>query len=263
MKLEFINQDAQKRTLSVVDRHTIRKVSRLVGAATRKAQGPAKRINTLQLPDFLVPQRQERQEIAKLGADSKRENRSRGYLQRHLETSAEISLSYSSPDVWDQRLSHDRSYLPNIPFPLPFLPNGRKIPNDLAIFTQPDLTASLLRRAAVADVNANPRRWVKICRLAQESVLQVLPQRYGYSRCLDDAIDSVTGRIQQYLGQDAENQLNHTRVKRAYGRALRSLQTALASSNSVDWTVWYATLLLALFEVRNGVTIFMLSTDCN
>ncbi|ETI27203.1 hypothetical protein G647_09886 [Cladophialophora carrionii CBS 160.54] len=43
--------------------------------------------------------------------------------------------------------------------------------------------------------------------------------------------------------------LAQTQLERRYGRALQVLQHALDSSESIDWTVWYTTLLLALFEL--------------
>ncbi|EXJ61641.1 hypothetical protein A1O7_02070 [Cladophialophora yegresii CBS 114405] len=40
-----------------------------------------------------------------------------------------------------------------------------------------------------------------------------------------------------------------TQLEKRYGCALQVLQQALNSSEGIDWTVWYTTLLLALFEL--------------
>jgi hypothetical protein len=60
MHLEFINQDAQNRVMSRAARQTVLTVSRRAGAVTRKAQtrGAAVKINTFQMPDFLLQEPQ-------------------------------------------------------------------------------------------------------------------------------------------------------------------------------------------------------------
>jgi len=115
---------------------------------------------------------------------------------------------------------------------------------------QPDLISRLLQVASLTDALSNPKRWLNICRLAQESVVKVLPQRYGYSGCLDDAIACVGSRVRQCLIQEEGMKISCKRqVEKDYVRALRSLQTKLSSPENVSWDIWYATLLLCLFEV--------------
>lgn len=202
-RVEFINQDASNPNLSEEDRRTIRRVSRRVGAASRRQQGAAPRINTLQVPDFLLEQ-----------------------IQRPAQLSP----------------------------PLPVSPNGRQIPPELSVLLQPDLTGIILRYAAANNADADPRRWIKVCRLANDSLIHTLPRIYGYSKCLDDGIHCVITRVrwsflQQTEGQPVES--GELQIARAYDRAIRSLADSI-SSGAVDWTGWYATLLMALFEVSHS-----------
>jgi hypothetical protein len=118
---------------------------------------------------------------------------------------------------------------------------------------QPGLSQKLLADASGVDVNSDPKRWVKICRLT--SVLQFLPHMIGHSKCLDCAIDCLAERVRQCCIQVPDMALAQTQLERRYGRALQVLQNALDSSASIDWTVWYTTLLLALFEVRWGLSL--------
>ena len=113
----------------------------------------------------------------------------------------------------------------------------------------PGITAKLLAHVVSRDVHNNQLRWVKASRLGQESILGLLPRRYGHSNCLDDAINCVAGRMRLSL-VESDDRHAQWQVDRLYGRALRSLSTAL-SSDPVDWTAWYATMLLLLFEVCN------------
>lgn len=240
MDLSFINQGANTRGLSEADRSTIRRISRQVGAATRKANSNGKKVNTLQIPDFL---------ISSLGASGEVQAPSANSPKRD-------KLLKAKPkglDLRSQNISNDASVdeqgMTAIPVSLSFKPNGRLIPPAMSVFMLPELTSKLLDYAITVDLLANPARWVKTFRLSSPSALQVLPQRYGYSKCLDDAIDCAAGRIQLCLAGDKPGQSDKLEVDKLYGRALRSLSLALASSSPVDWTVWYATLTLLLSEV--------------
>ncbi|KAF2469835.1 uncharacterized protein BDR25DRAFT_343509 [Lindgomyces ingoldianus] len=183
---EFINQGPHNTRLSESDIRTVQKVSRRVGAATRREQGVQARINTLQVPDFLTQQKQ-----------------------------------------------HPLRFPP----PISFLPHRREFPSEMSILLQPDLTANLLCHAAASDAAINPRRWIKICRLANDSILHTLPQIYGYSKCLDNSIDCVVMRVRCSLQQGAEVQLRESeelRITQMYGRAIRSLSNAITSPE-VNW----------------------------
>jgi hypothetical protein len=123
------------------------------------------------------------------------------------------------------------------------------LPIELLTIMQPDLISRLLQLASVTDALSNPKRWLNICRLAQQSVVHVLPQRYGHSGCLDDAIACVGSRLHQCFITEENRLACQRQVEKDYVRALRSLQAKLNSPDSVNWDVWYATLLLCLFEV--------------
>jgi hypothetical protein len=54
MKLEFIHQDAKNRKLTDVDRRTIRRISRKVGAAARKEKLSESKANVEYIPEVHV-----------------------------------------------------------------------------------------------------------------------------------------------------------------------------------------------------------------
>lgn len=234
MQLEFINKDGEKKTLSDADRRTIRSVSRRVGAATRRERGLLARINTLQMPDFLTQQ-----------------DHTGVTLPQPLALRPNLRSPWSGSSPRRLAIQPIERLQPGliIPSSSPLLASMSVTHDDLSALMKPDIANNILRHAATADVNSNPRRWVKICQLVQASVIQILPQLYGYSTCLDDSVDCLILRISQLHFPESEAQSNYTLVDQMYRRAIRSLSSAL-SSGVVDRTVWYATLLMALFEVR-------------
>lgn len=134
---------------------------------------------------------------------------------------------------------------------LPLSSNGRHVPTELSIVLQPSLTADIIRHAAANNADADPRRWIKVCRLANDSLIHLLPQVYGYDKCLDDCIDGVVTRFRWSFLQrsgGSSTAAKEIQLALAYDRAIRSLGQTI-SSGVVDWTGWYATLLMALFEV--------------
>lgn len=238
----FIHQGPKNRTLSEVDRRTIQKVSRRAGAATRKAKGPRPRINVLQVPDFLIPEFETKPEGSHL--DNKSRDSS-GTTPLYRQTG---SHPQSPPPPEEPLAGRDIVVSAPASVPLFLQPHGSNIPEKLSVLMQPGLSQRLLDEAAIAGENASPRRWVKICRLT--AMLHFLPQMIGQRRCLDHAIECLAERARQYYAPPTDRQLGQLQLERKYGRALQSLQNALTSTPKVDWTVWYTTLLLALFEVR-------------
>ncbi|KEF63318.1 uncharacterized protein A1O9_01295 [Exophiala aquamarina CBS 119918] len=219
MQIEFIHQDAKNRKLTDVDRRTIRRISRKVGAAARKG----KLLESTANPEGVVP-------------------------ELHVVSIDEIPELVKE----DERMALKRKklLLEKISGPLSVLTVSNGLPNELFILMQPNLISRLLQVASLTDALSNPKRWLNICRIAQESVVKVLPQRYGYSGCLDDAIACVGSRVHQCLIFEEDQKLSCQRqVEKDYLRALRSLQTKLSSPDGVSWDVWYATLLLCLFEL--------------
>ncbi|KIW10463.1 hypothetical protein PV08_11427 [Exophiala spinifera] len=243
MELSFINHGANTRGLSEADRSTIRRVSRQVGAATRKANGNGKKVNTLQIPDFLMSSLRASDQVQ---APPTNDPGRQKLLKPELR-----AFDPQAPKV-SKNGSEDQLRMTTIPPALSFKPNGRPTPPAMSVFMMPDLTVKLLDYAVNVDLLANPARWVKAFRLSSPSALQILPQRYGFSKCLDDAIDCAAGRIRLCLAGDEQVESDKLEVDKLYGRALRSLSLALSSSSSVDWTVWYATLTLLLSEVLDN-----------
>ncbi|KAK5035413.1 hypothetical protein LTS07_002851 [Exophiala sideris] len=227
-QFKFINQDASNRSLSKSDHSTIRSVSRRVGAATRREKNAGTRTNALQIPDFLV---------ASEGESSTSTSTSTAHVS-HIddppEAGSKTDSHYQTPAL---ALSgrRQRDSAARATSLVRYTPNGRSIPQDVRIFMLPGLTAKLLARVVSTDVHNNQLRWAK---------------RYGHSRCLDDAIACVAGRVRLSL-VEGDHRHAQWQIDRLYGRALRSLNAAL-SSDCVDWTAWYATMLLLLFEILDN-----------
>ncbi|OAP64151.1 hypothetical protein AYL99_00123 [Fonsecaea erecta] len=241
--VQFIYQSPKSLTLSEADRRIVRKVSNTAAAATRKAKGTASRTNPLQLPDFLVFEKEDAgplgtQENAHL-TQMQQSNRTPGVQAR----AARRRLSPGEP-------SARRSRTPPLAPPLSLWPSQTDSPDYVFLLMQPGLDQKLLLEASSMGVNSDPRRWVKICRLS--TILQFLPQMIGHTRCLDYAIDCLTERVRQCCVQSPDREMALTQLERRYGRALQCLQNTLNSSRNIDWTVWYTTLLLTLFELLDN-----------
>ncbi|KAI1629232.1 hypothetical protein EDD37DRAFT_644991 [Exophiala viscosa] len=242
-QFEFINQDASNRSLSKSDHSTIRSVSRRVGAATRREKNAGTRTNALQIPDFLVASEEE---------DYTSNNTYSAHVQQlddPPEAGSDSDMHHQTPALVVSGRAQWKSEA-RITSLARYTPDGRSFPQQVCIFMLPGLTAKILTHVVSADVHNNQLRWVKACRLGQESILGLLPRRYGHSKCLDDAINCVAGRICLSL-VESNDRLARWQIDRLYGRALRSLNAAL-SSDSVDWTAWYATMLLLLFEILDN-----------
>ncbi|KIW30844.1 uncharacterized protein PV07_02537 [Cladophialophora immunda] len=248
--VQFIHHNPQNRTLSDADRRIVRRVSNKAAAATRKAKGTASKTNALQLPDFLVA------ETSKDEAES--DSRARE-TQEHAETVIQPQRARPAPDdqavAARRRLSPversvKRNYTPSVVPPLSLWPNTANSPEYVSLLMQPGLSQKLLLDASSVGVNSDPRRWVKICRLT--TILQFLPRMIGHSKCLDYAIDCLAERVRQCCVQSPDREQALTQLERRYGRALQCLQNALNSARDIDWTVWYTTLLLTLFELLDN-----------
>ncbi|OAL30887.1 hypothetical protein AYO20_08580 [Fonsecaea nubica] len=238
--VQFIHQNPKNLSLSDADRRIVRKVSNIAAAATRKAKGTAARTNTLQLPDFLLTETRDDTESGPHPRVAQENDAASHRLpqSKHTRSPAELTLARHA-DGW----RHTNSIVP----PLSPWPSTINSPEYVSLLMQPGLSQKLLLDASSVGVNSDPRRWVKICRLT--TILQFLPQMIGHSKCLDYAIDCLAGRVRQCCVQSRDrDQLVLTQLERRYGRALQCLQNALNSSRSIDWTVWYTTLLLTLFE---------------
>jgi hypothetical protein len=208
MSLQFVNTDSNHRELTDKDRRLIGRNARRVGAATRRIRGDSRKINVLQIPDFLV------------SPDEQSDNGEQPQQPPHL----------TAPSAWSIMSASACSII------------------DWSVLLQPELSGKVLGHAAAAESNMDPRRWVKICRLTESPLLQVLPLLYGHSTCLDDATECMIARIRCCLRVSVALSETEGILARTYGRAIRSLSTAIARG-SVDQDIWYATLLLALFEV--------------
>ena len=241
--IQFINQDPRHRALSDTDRRIVRTASNKAAAATRKARGAGPKVNTLQLPDFLIATAETDCHIVDTAVEEAGDE---------LDKERSKSLTRARRDSsYSTRLRERGNHAVPIARTLSLWPNNSKSPQYVALLMQPGLSQKLLVDAAGLDVNSDPRRWVKICRLT--SVLQFLPQMIGQNGCLDCAIDCLAERVRQTCVVSQDRRLERVQLDQRYGRALRLLQSALDSTAKIDWTLWYTTLLLALFEVGQRV----------
>ncbi len=243
--VQFIHQGPKNRSLSDSDRRIVRKVSNTAAAATRRAKGAGAKVNTLQLPDFLTTGTALKSDDTTTSCTSSEED-----VVSPLPQPTKQTMTTSLP-AWPHHhpggLSRKHNYVATIRTPLPLWPDNRSSPEYVSLLMQPGLSQKLLVDASSVDVNSDPKRWVKICRLT--SILQFLPHMIGHSKCLDYAIDCLAERVRQCYIDIPDVALAQNQLEKRYGRALQSLQNALDSAESIDWTVWYTTLLLALFEV--------------
>lgn len=108
------------------------------------------------------------------------------------------------------------------------------------------LTNFNVGRSTIAILAADPTRLASLLGEQQWSYLEYVPGRYGTSQCLTAAADCLLAKVRAAL---APQDKGHALCDRLYGRALRSLQDAIASDTSaMDADVLCATQLLSLHE---------------
>jgi hypothetical protein len=227
----FVNQDLDNRMLSDSDRRTIRGISRRVGAATTKQQS-----------EMNITTSQQSETPLKRPSIATRRNNPRGRTSR---------AGNASQGTLSQQKSRQTTQRGKVG--LLYSPFGQPLSKDISVLTHPNLTVELLHQAVKADVNSDPRRWLKICRMSRQALLPSLPQMYGHSKCLDDAIACVSLRIQQMFRDEMRDSGSRARTDGLYSRAICSLASAL-DAPCVKVMIWYSTLLLALFELLDHST---------
>lgn len=109
------------------------------------------------------------------------------------------------------------------------------------------LTNFNVGKSTIAILSANPTRLASLLNLQQWSYLEYIPARYGASECLTAATGCLLAKVHTVLAPKEEC---YAACSRLYGKALRTLQEAIASdSSAMDADVLCATQLLSLHEV--------------
>ncbi|KAK3615045.1 hypothetical protein LTR56_026835 [Elasticomyces elasticus] len=109
------------------------------------------------------------------------------------------------------------------------------------------LTNFNVGKSTIAILSADPTRLASLLNLAQWSYLEYVPERYGISECLTAATNCLLAKVHTVLAPKEEC---YAMCNLLYGRALRSLQDAIASdSSAMDADVLCATQLLSLHEL--------------
>ncbi|KAK5688766.1 hypothetical protein LTS10_000744 [Elasticomyces elasticus] len=109
------------------------------------------------------------------------------------------------------------------------------------------LTNFNVGKSTIAILSADPTRLASLLNLAQWSYLEYVPERYGISECLTAATNCLLAKVHTVLAPKEEC---YSICNLLYGKALRSLQDAIASdSSAMDADVLCATQLLSLHEL--------------
>lgn len=152
-------------------------------------------------------------------------------------------------DTADASWPSDRTCSLTVPSPMPLSGIDAMVrdhgicPTDLSA-----LTSAHIGRVASKILSSHSRMLVSLLSYPSWSYFSMIPGRFGYSSCLDDAVLCLMGKARILLAPSSKT--SETLILSNYGKALQSLQSAVnnpALCTSAD--VLCATEVLALFEV--------------
>ncbi|WPH02594.1 Hypothetical protein R9X50_00545900 [Acrodontium crateriforme] len=111
------------------------------------------------------------------------------------------------------------------------------------------LTNFNVNKGAIGNIWGNPARLATLMCVKRWSYLDYIPSRYGSTECLTITTECVLARMQEVLSPNGPSSPS-TACNMLYGRALRSLQKAIAAEETnQDADVLGATQLLVLYEL--------------
>lgn len=117
-------------------------------------------------------------------------------------------------------------------------------------FSKKDLSKTLLSHEELSPILSNPLRIQKILGLGNELFFQGLRESYEAKICVKDAVDCLWAYCEHLLLPELSSTSMNKHIK-CYVKALSSMQLELNSGNALNsLDVWYATLILILYEVR-------------
>jgi hypothetical protein len=121
---------------------------------------------------------------------------------------------------------------------------------ELLEFSKHDISKTLLSHDELSPILSNPLRIQKILILTHEQFFLGLEEKHETNQCVNDAVDCLWAYFQQLLSPGLPSAGRNKHVK-SYVRALSSIRSALDAGSALDSIdVWYATLILILYEVR-------------
>lgn len=125
-----------------------------------------------------------------------------------------------------------------------------RIRYDFDVLDLSGLTALHVGRATAQSLQDKPSHLLDILRCREWSYFSYIPGRYGYTKCLDDAICCVAARVRQWITNPGRPT---SRVLVLYTKAVKSLQAALDNHvQRVSPDVLCATEVLSIFELLDS-----------
>lgn len=238
MNFDFIVETQDSRSINRNKSAIIRKNASKIGAISRKKLGD-RRVNTLQIPDFLLTPG-ERDEVVE---DEKRSSKS-GLPKT---TALPTHIRNNKSDLSDIRNTFLTVSWPiSDPYPGSF--------HALASIVNSDLQSRILQNAFDSSLPEHSLRAAKTPYLVQDVILRKITLCYGQVDCLDNAIQCVWEKMRSYLLPVSEKELAERKTCQLYGRALEGLQSSLFKpSPELATYLWFATVLLVLYEVRRNL----------
>lgn len=209
--------DTKGYNVSQADRATIRRQAMLKASRTRQLLGKDGNINRGQYPVFVGRQSDS---SPTLNAVSKRS----------------YAIAAQSSNL------HTRQ----VPPPMPLSEWDRvSFINGISLFDLPSMPGNV---GHLALFHNSPDQLVSLLRQRKTSYLNHIPERYGQYLCLDHAVQALVSKVHEMI--DPCNSTVRIAALRTYGRALRTIEKAITSSDStVQSDLLCAAELLRLIEV--------------
>lgn len=244
MAFDFIVETPQHRKVNRNNNKVIQKRATQAGARTRLG-------NKHGMPSYPIAD-------AKTTNLPSRKASSRPIARNVLLANADLTMSHNSPFLARFGRRGQMLYLPD---PNAFLRTG--------CFRLPDPSLSVLQRQLLVTLDPQPlarepNRLCKIMNLTRREFLSHLPSHYGHLPFLDEAMECLMARLHDtvpLLRPTNHAPLNQPSPTALYGKALTSLRSAIDGDLTRNLTyIWFAILLLTLFEVRDLLASDLLAT---
>lgn len=235
MAFDFIVETPQNRQVNRNNNKVIQKRATQAGARTRLGNKHGK-------PTYPIAN----EETTTLPT---RQASSRTIAENVLLANANLTISHNSPFLARFGSRGQMLYLPD---PNAVLGTG--------CFRLPDPSLSVLQCQLLATLNPRslgrePNRLCKIMNLTRREFLGHLPSHYGHLSFLDEAMECLMARLHDtvpLLKPSDHAPLNQLSPTALYGKALTGLRSAIDNDMTRNLTyIWFAVLLLTLFEVRD------------
>ncbi len=231
---DFVVETPQNRNINRNSNRIIQKRATQAGARTRLGKKHDKPINQIANADTTT---------AQIG-----HSRSESVSKNVLLSNAKLTTCYDSPFLARFGGHGQVLYLRDSK---PSLPTG--------CFRLTDPTLSIFQRQLLATLSSQPvgrdaAQLFKVMNLTQKQFLSHLPSHYGHLPFLDEAMECLIAKLHNtvpLLSSHDHTMPRHGSPTALYGKALTSLRSAIDHNLTQKLTyIWYAVMLLTLFEVR-------------